>query len=369
MNVLFAYAFCGLGGVETAVLNRCTALRSRGIDSTVFFGQFYGDGGRRLADLSHVRVGLEHLPEILQQAIDVVCVIDYPDFVPIVRREAPHAALLLETHASITTRLIDFHRLTDDPTVAGVIVPSEFNRNLLLRVSEGRQPIHVVPNGIDTEQFRPLPLKELSGHFGALTAKTIVLWVGRLEDEKNPQGFVRLARQVRETHRNIHFICIGDAPQDPGYRRRLEEDIRDDTRRDHTFISTVPPDEMPLYYSLAAATGGCLVSTSRFEAVPMIFLEAMACGCPVVSSRVGGVTDILADGLTAELFDLDDEPSALRAVDNVINAESRPHRTHVVAGALAYVRDHHSLQVLGDRFSCVLHSALDSTRGAAPPPG
>jgi L-malate glycosyltransferase len=358
MSILFAYGFCGLGGVETAVLNRCKALRMRGIDSTVFFGQFYGDGGRSLADLPHVKVGLEHLPALLKQTVNVVCVIDYPDFVPIVRRELPHATLLLETHASVTTRLIDFHRLTDDPSVAGVIVPSEYNHSLLLRVSEGRQPVHVVPNGIDTDQFRQLPLDELRRRFGALMARTVILWVGRLEDEKNPQGFLRLARLIGEAHRNMHFICIGDAPQDADYRRRLEADIHDDRRNDYTFISSVPPDEMPLYYSLAAATGGCLVSTSRFEAVPMIFIEAMACGCPVVSSRVGGVTDILADGLTGELFDLDDGPSALRAVEKVIGVKAQTHRTGVVGRALAYVRGHHSLRVLGDRFIQVLDSAL-----------
>jgi L-malate glycosyltransferase len=358
MNILFVYGFCGLGGVETALLNRCKALRKRGIDATLLFGQFYGDGGRSLADLPHVRVGLEHLPELLKHTIDIVCVVDYPDFVPIARRELPRAALLLETHASVTTRLIDFHRLTDDPTVAGVIVPSQYNHALLLRVSKGRQPVHVVPNGIDIDQFRQRPREELTRYFDALMDRTVILWIGRLEDEKNPQGFLRLARSIQETRDQVHFICIGDAPQDADYRRRLEADIPDDTRNDYTFIAAVPPDEMPLYYSLAAATEGCLVSTSRFEAVPMIFIEAMACGCPVVSSRVGGVTDILADGVTAELFDLDDEPGALRAVDNVIGAQASRHRAAVVDRALAYVHSHHSLPVVGDRFLHVLDSAL-----------
>jgi glycosyltransferase involved in cell wall biosynthesis len=359
MNVLFAYGFCGLGGVETAVLNRAYALRRRGIGVTIFFRQFYGEGAIAFADLPHVRVGSHHINSLLKERFDVICVIDYPDFVPVVRREAPGAILLLETHSSLTTRLVDFHRLADDPAIAAVVVPSRYNREIVSRGSAAGRPIHVIQNGIDITRFRERPFEALTSRFGELTTRTVVLWVGRLEDEKNPHGFLTLSRDIAAIRDDAHFLCIGDAPQDADYSARLQQELPSAARKHYTFISTVPYDEMPLFYSLAASTGGCLVSTSRFESVPMIFLEAMACGCPILSTNVGGVTEILEDGVTAELFDIDDRETAVQAARRLIAADAEAHRRRVVERARAYVREHHSLEVAGDRFSALLHSVIE----------
>ena len=352
MNILFAYGFCGLGGVETAILNRCEALRARGIAPTIFFGQFYGEGAAGVADLPDVHVGLDHAASLFGRRFDAVCVVDYPDFIPVLRQASPASILLLETHASVTTRLVGFHRLTDDPSVAGVIVPSRYNRERVLGVSEGRRPIYVVPNGIDLRIFRARPMDELRVHFGSLTTRTVVLWVGRLEDEKNPQAFVELSRAIAGIRANAHFICIGDAPQDPDYSRRLQENVPGELRDRYTFIPSVPNSEMPLYYSLAGATGGCLVSTSHFESVPMIFIEAMACGCPVLSTNVGGVQEIITDGVTGLLFEPDDEASAIRAAGRLFAHGA--FRLDLIRQAGASVSRDHSLESTGARFIEVL---------------
>ena len=163
MRVLFAYGYCGLGGVETSILNRCEALRRRGIETIVFFREFYGTGGVAFADRPQVRVGLPQIPSLLAERFDVICVIDYPDFVSLARAQAPDAALLLETHSAHTTRLVGFHQLAGSPSIRAVIVPSSFNRAQVLRVGEPAGPIHLVPNGIDTARFQPQPVQALRG--------------------------------------------------------------------------------------------------------------------------------------------------------------------------------------------------------------
>jgi glycosyltransferase involved in cell wall biosynthesis len=354
MNILFAYGFCGLGGVETALLNRCEALQARGIRTTMFFRQFYGDGAAHIARLPHVRLGLDQVPSLFAQDFDAICVVDYPDFVALARKLAPAACLMLETHASITTRLIDFHRLADDEGVEGMIVPSRFNRDLVLRVAQGRRPIHIVPNGIDTGAFRPRTAEEVAGRFGGNPRSPVYLWVGRLEDEKNPHGFLEFSKAVAKLQPAARFLWIGDAPHDEEYLPRLQRALSPQDRSRHTFIPAAQNMEMPLYYSLAAVTGGCLVSTSRFESVPMIFLEAMACGCPVLSTDVGGVRELLSHERTGLLFAVDDVVGAAHSASRLEARGSQQLRTRVTDEALKFVREHHSLESVAGRFGDVL---------------
>lgn len=353
MNVLFVYGFCGLGGVETALLNRCAAIRARGVTASIFFRQFYGNGARAVAERPDVTVGLDNLPRLFQTAFDVICIVDYPEFVDEWRTRAPDSRLLLETHASITTRLQAFHRLSDNEAVAGVIVPSRYNRELLLKNSQGHRPVHIVPNGVDTQVFRPVDGPELNRRFCELTAGPVFVWVGRLEDEKNPGGFLEFASAMLARRPDAQFICIGDAPQDEDYPRRLAAGIDPAHRDRHTFIAAVPNIEMPQYYSLAGVTGGCLISTSRFESVPMTFIEAMACGCPVLSSDVGGVRELLSPAVTGYLFDANDTKAAVEIAWS-ISVRDSPGRSAVISGALERVRNRHSLDAVGKRFSEVL---------------
>ena len=71
---------------------------------------------------------------------------------------------------------------------------------------------------------------------------------------------------------------------------------------------------MPEIYSLAAETGGCLVSTSLYESAPMTFIEAMSCKCPVVSADVGGVKEIITDNVTGRLYSPGDMDGGVKAV-------------------------------------------------------
>jgi glycosyltransferase involved in cell wall biosynthesis len=270
-------------------------------------------------------------------------------------RDAGHrAVLLLETHAALTTRLGVFHAFADDPDVAAVIVPSEYNRAHLNKDGRRRAPIHVVPNGVDQDRFRPRSPEELRRRFDTLVDNPVVLWIGRLEDEKNPRGFLRLAMGLARSHHDLRFVCIGDAPHEPESYARFEAEILAGMRDRFTFIRTVPNAEMPDYYSLAGVTGGFLVSTSRFESVPMTFLEAMASGCPVVSTDVGGVREILEEDVTGLLFRVDDPDDAIRACRRLIGPGASALRTELVAKAATYVARNHSLEVSGARFANVV---------------
>lgn len=108
-----------------------------------------------------------------------------------------------------------------------------------------------------------------------------------------------------------------------------------------TYVERLSYREMPPLYSAVAASGGCLLSTSMFESQPMIVLEAMACGCPVVASDVGGLREIVADGDTGHLYRLGDVQGAVAAALRLL--DDPKHREEIVSAAMGYVHRAHAL--------------------------
>lgn len=172
-----------------------------------------------------------------------------------------------------------------------------------LRERDVDTPVEVIENGIDCEQFTPVPTNERPQR---------LLFVGRLTDIKGVptllEGFARLSDQYPE----LELRIVGDGPQRTAYEQQCR-DLGIDDRV--TFVGTVPYDEVASHYQECQA----LVLPSRNEGMPRTVLEAMACETPVVTtalpqleSTVEGAGDTIAAGSVADLVEsvsrlLDDE--------------------------------------------------------------
>jgi glycosyltransferase involved in cell wall biosynthesis len=180
--------------------------------------------------------------------------------------------------------------------------------------------VHFVPNGVDTERFRPERTRTgaLRTRFGIGADAPVVGFVGRLAWEKGPDVFLRTALSIRAQRPDARFIVVGDGAmleQLQTFVRRFE------LARSVHFAGT--RDDMPAVFNELDV----LVLTSRSEAMPLALMEAMACGLPIVATKVGGVPDLVAHGVTgwiapegdyealaAQVVDLLDEPGLRAAV-------------------------------------------------------
>jgi glycosyltransferase involved in cell wall biosynthesis len=83
---------------------------------------------------------------------------------------------------------------------------------------------------------------------------------------------------------------------------------------------------MPGVYSLMGASGGCFVATSTLESFGMTVIEAMACRCPVVASRIGSIEEIIEEGKNGLLFELNNSRDAVAKIESLIDNTSEKER-------------------------------------------
>jgi teichuronic acid biosynthesis glycosyltransferase TuaC len=114
----------------------------------------------------------------------------------------------------------------------------------------------------------------------------VVLTVGNLHEHKGQRLVVEAFAQFRQQHPGAHLLIVGEGP-DRALLQRQAEALG--VAEAVTLVGSVPNAELARWYSAADLL---LLASSR-EGWPNVLLEAMACGTPVVASRVGGVPEIV----------------------------------------------------------------------------
>ncbi|MBK8997760.1 MAG: glycosyltransferase family 4 protein [Myxococcales bacterium] len=164
-----------------------------------------------------------------------------------------------------------------------VIAPSHYIQALLAREYDvPDQKIRVVPNGVDVEAFRPVR--------GPEAEVPTLLAVSRLSDQKGLDYLLEVLRRVRVSRPDAVLRIAGDGPERERIARRAE---LMGLSRHVELLGYVAHAELPALYAAASV----FLSTSVYEPFGLTTLEAMASGCPVVVSALGGAGDFVRDGV------------------------------------------------------------------------
>ncbi len=159
--------------------------------------------------------------------------------------------------------------------------------------------VRVIPNGVDTDRYQPVELNhDLRAQLRIPRSAPLAGIVAVLRPEKNHEMFLRVAAQVHAEVPDAHFLVIGEGP-----RRRELESLSAQlglSQRVH-FLGKRP--DVPQLLNLLDV----FVLTSRMEANPVSILEALACGKPVVATRVGSIPATVLDGQCGYLVAPEDE--------------------------------------------------------------
>ncbi|MGC8788035.1 MAG: glycosyltransferase [Anaerolineae bacterium] len=178
--------------------------------------------------------------------------------------------------------------------------------------------IAVIPLGVDLALFRPIPRSEAMKAIGLELPETyhLILFVGRLDPLKGLDSLLKAMCKLTEMESALaRTLCLavigGDVDENQSdlsnaldclEKLKAEAGMHDLV----AFLGSRAQDTLPYYYSAADV---CVVP-SHYESFGLVALEAMACGTPVVASRVGGLQHTVEDGVTGFLVPAG-EPEAL----------------------------------------------------------
>ena len=176
--------------------------------------------------------------------------------------------------------------------------------------------VHIVHNGIDTGLYRPDRGTDVLRRIGLDARRPYILFVGRITRQK---GVPQLLRAVRDIDPAAQVVLCAGAPDTP----EIDQEFRDlfqelsGVREGVFWIPQMLPRPEVIQLLTHAAVFVC---PSVYEPLGIVNLEAMACGTPVVASRVGGIPEVVEDGRTGVLVSVDDdfEAGLAAALDSVL---------------------------------------------------
>lgn len=150
--------------------------------------------------------------------------------------------------------------------------------------------ISVIKDGA-SEEFNPRvdggPLRE---ELGYSDDDFIVLYAGRLNEEKGVQDLIKAVKKIDNP--DIKILIAGEG----NYRKKLEAMSKPLGKRVQ-YVGGIDYQEMPRYY----AASDLFVLPSYWEVQPLTCIEAMACGTPVIATKIGGVPEVVTDGFNGAL--------------------------------------------------------------------
>ena len=168
--------------------------------------------------------------------------------------------------------------------------------------------IEVIPNGIDIEKYRRREDFSVLEKYGV--KKPYVLFLGRLSRQK---GVFETVRGSDSFPKNIKLVLVTSRADEKGIENELAKEVH--KRENIIWINKMlTEDEAVALYSSAEV----FTSPSIYEPFGIVNLEAMACGTPIVSTKVGGIKDVVLDGKTGILVGPKNQEEVAEAVNKLL---------------------------------------------------
>jgi len=188
-----------------------------------------------------------------------------------------------------------------------------------LAVDHGADPskIEVVGNGVDIERFSRLERQAARIAVGIPPTAPVLISVGGLVPRKGFHRVIELLPQLRFQFPELLYLIVGGPSPEGNNRKQLEQQIETLGLHDCVrFLGAVKPDDLP---PLLSAADVFVLATSN-EGWANVFLEAMACGLPVVTTDVGGNREVVSDPSLGIITPFGDQNALSEAISQALKA-------------------------------------------------
>ena len=181
--------------------------------------------------------------------------------------------------------------------------------------------IRVIPNGVDTDRFFPMSRVDAREALGLPLDRRIMLSIGGLNEGKGHHHLIEILPALLKRHPDLLYVIVGGGQPGNSYRPVLERMVREGGLESHVLLAGERlHEEIPRW--MGAADLFCLAT--RSEGWANVLLEALACGRPVVSTRVGGNAEIVVGEHLGLLAPYGDRSALERALMDALSRHWEP---------------------------------------------
>ena len=235
-----------------------------------------------------------------------------------------------------------------------IITPSKKTEKYLkYKCKIKNKSIYVIPTGIEIEPFKRSnysldELTEFKKSLGILENEKVILFLGRVAEEKSIDILLNAMPSVFEKMPNAKFLIVGDGPS----KKSLEELTEKLGLQDKViFKGVVPRDEVPKYYNIA----DLFVNASVTETQGLTFIEAMAAQTPIVAKYAPNLTEFIKHMHNGVLVKHDSEFS--KTIVSVLNNSELRDK---LASNGFITANNYSLKEFGDKLEYVYNEIIDN---------
>lgn len=228
-----------------------------------------------------------------------------------------------------------------------IMVSKTVERELLAEGVNNARLSYIV-NGVDLVHFKPCEEKKQLRNALGIPDKKTVIYTGRLAPEKGVDFLIRSFLKV-ETSIGCQLIIIAEGPEMKNVMRLLNN-----CNAKESILLLQGVNVVANYLNAA----DLFILPSHFEGLSNSLLEAMACGLPVISTRVGGSIDIIEDGTNGLLVDCNSEQQLTQAIVYVLNNFLLA--TNLGTHARKTIEAHHDLNIITDKYVALYKNLTQS---------
>lgn len=215
-------------------------------------------------------------------------------------------------------------------------------KEVLSRFPWLRSKVREIPMGVDVNHFKPRAIKKPL----TLTDSKVILFVGRLSDQKGLQYAIEAMPFVLKKEPKAKLLIIGEGP----YKQELENQIfKKNVGNAVQFLGPLTQEEIAYHHNICDAfILPALSNTTGTEALGLSLLEAMASGCAVIGTKIGGIPTIIENGENGLLIDQKNPEQLAKATLDILKNKKKAQE--MGENGAAFVRKHYSWETVVKEF-------------------
>ena len=223
---------------------------------------------------------------------------------------------LEKTDALLKKRIVSEKLIAE--SVPHLVATNPTEKKLLTGIGASPKNITVLPIGVDTNIFHPEDTQLARARLKIDLACQMTLYVGRIDTSKGLETLLQGFSRVSHDQPNAKLYIVGGSLNAAEYKREISplKKLARQLRIEQEIVFAGPVEQKSLYLYYSASD--VVVVSSYYETFGIVPLEAMACGTPVVASRVGGLIHTIKPGKTGHLFKVYDHISLSKQIKKVL---------------------------------------------------